>query len=80
MLRKKSIGALQGVMVLDVTQAFAGPFCAQMFADHGADVVKVPPPKAATSPACYALCHRRHRPPLRRVVPALQSQQTQHCD
>ena len=36
--------ALAGLKVLDLSQGIAGPFCAKLLADHGADVLKVEPP------------------------------------
>jgi crotonobetainyl-CoA:carnitine CoA-transferase CaiB-like acyl-CoA transferase len=39
------MGALDGLRLIEMGQLIAGPFCGQLMADHGAEVIKIEPPR-----------------------------------
>ncbi len=46
-------GALDGVRVVDVSRFIAGPYCAMLLGDMGADVIKVEPPVRGENSRSY---------------------------
>jgi len=53
--------ALEGIRVIDWTQAMAAPFCTMNLADMGAEVIKIEPP--GEGEPTRARSRRTARPP-----------------
>ncbi|MBB3181120.1 CaiB/BaiF CoA-transferase family protein [Variovorax sp. Sphag1AA] len=49
---------LEGIQVIELAHLIAGPYCGQMLADEGANVIKIEPPGGELT---------RHRPPARQA-------------
>lgn len=56
------MGPLEGIRVIELGQLIAGPFCGQMLADFGAEVVKIEPPGKGDAMRQWGRLDREGRP------------------
>ena len=77
-IRSDMFGALDGLRVIELGQLIAGPFCGQLMADHGAEVIKVEQPGSG-DPMRWALPYSLGRSGQRSVRRELACRQS-HTD
>ena len=45
MLNIEGASALEGKLIIDLSRVLGGPYCSQILGDHGAEVIKIEPPR-----------------------------------
>jgi crotonobetainyl-CoA:carnitine CoA-transferase CaiB-like acyl-CoA transferase len=84
-LSSQTSGVLSGIRILDMTRILAGPFCAMLLGDLGAEVIKIEKPKSGdetrvwgppfVSPqmSCYFVAVNRNKKALKLFYPCIAS-------
>ena len=57
MLDQSSVGALKGKLVIDLSRVLGGPYCTQILGDHGAEIIKLEPPRGDETRDWGPPCH-----------------------